>query len=367
MRKTSILLLYWGRRGLTQFTLEAARAALASDTLKTSISVSRQNEAFGEFEVFGPSLFPVETFASSAGAVGNTWRIPVLRRQLSEHLRQNRVEAVVELMPHVWSAAIAPVIRASGARFSTLVHDATPHAGDYRSRIAHFLLKRPAATADKIITLSDAVTKEVLTRGGMNPKKVVTLFHPQLSYTLPKRRVMPSPGAPLRLIFLGRIMAYKGLPLFLDTLEVLRARSIPFEAGVYGEGQLGDLGPHLRSLGVDVINRWLSAEEIGAVLLRSHAVLLTHTGASQSGVAASAVGAGVPVVVTPVGGLIAQIRDGIDGIVATRTEATAVADAVERLFIPENYARICDALATSNANRSMPAFIHQAVEATLRR
>jgi glycosyltransferase involved in cell wall biosynthesis len=60
--------------------------------------------------------------------------------------------------------------------------------------------------------------------------------------------------------------------------------------------------------------------------------VLAHIEASQSGVAASAVGAGAPIVATPVGGLLEQVVDGETGLLAARPDADALADALRRLI-----------------------------------
>ncbi len=71
-------------------------------------------------------------------------------------------------------------------------------------------------------------------------------------------------------------------------------------------------------LGANVVNRWLNEEESPTALSAHHAVVLAHIEASQSGVAASAVGAGAPIISTPVGGLREQVVDGETGLLAER-------------------------------------------------
>ena len=88
-------------------------------------------------------------------------------------------------------------------------------------------------------------------------------------------------------------------------------------------GASGPSAARLEAIGAEVVNCWLDASEIGPVLARYHAVVLSHTDASQSGVAAAAIGAGVPVVAMPVGGLIEQVVDGVTGLVALRADARA--------------------------------------------
>ena len=58
-----------------------------------------------------------------------------------------------------------------------------------------------------------------------------------------------------------------------------------------------------------------------------------RTEASQSGVVALALGAGMPSIVTPVGGLPSQMIPGVTGLVVEAISGEAVAAAMETLII----------------------------------
>ena len=85
--------------------------------------------------------------------------------------------------------------------------------------------------------------------------------------------------------------------------------------------------------------------------------MLSHIEASQSAVAATAFGLGLPVVANPIGGLGEQIADGQTGIVAKRADAQALAEAVMRLLDPDLYSHICRTIAASKDQRSMLRFV----------
>ena len=129
-RSPRIMLLYWGRRGaMTQFALEAARAACQMDGVISFISVSRQNEDFAAYEELGNSLFSIDTFDTNIGALTQAWRIPLLRHRLAARLRMERIQAVIDLMPHVWAPFLVPAIRRTGARYVAVAHDASGASG----------------------------------------------------------------------------------------------------------------------------------------------------------------------------------------------------------------------------------------------
>jgi glycosyltransferase involved in cell wall biosynthesis len=258
------------------------------------------------------------------------------------------------------------MIKPRGVRYASIIHDADIHPGDYRSASIRYLTGRTISQADAVLTLSDAVSRRLAATRRVPEKKLFTLFHPDLDYGATQMRVAPRTGEPIRLAFLGRIMPYKGLPLFLDTVERLRGEGVPIEVGVFGEGALGDSARRLEAVGAEIVNRWLTEQEIAAILARYHILVLSHIEASQSGVAATAFGAGLPVVATPVGGLVEQIKDGINGILAARVDAPALGDAIKRLRSdPALFEEISRNILTSGRERSMGRFVQKSIEYAL--
>jgi glycosyltransferase involved in cell wall biosynthesis len=369
-----VMFTYWGRRGLTQMTHDIAATALADPDGEATVCVSRQNEAFDTFAALGPSIFPVDTFAANSGALTSAWRIPLLRRSLLARLKADRTEAVIELMPHVWSPAIMPAVQASGVRYISIIHDAKPHPGDYRTRVVNRLLDRVRHQADRLITLSEVVAAQVAADDPVLASKLTPLFHPDLVFRSKARApamplAPPQAGHPLRLLWLGRIMPYKGLPLFLDAVEHLRGAGVAVKIGVFGEGALGECRARLDALGseAEVVNRWLTDAEIADILPRFHSVVLSHVEASQSGVASTALGAGLPIVATPVGGLVEQIRDGETGILAERVDAPALAAAIMRLLHdPELFRRMTETIAARRHDRSTKRFVDACIAEAVR-
>jgi glycosyltransferase involved in cell wall biosynthesis len=355
-----IMFLYWGRRGLARFVLELSRAALRSSAVTPCISVSRQNEAFAAFARLGPSMLAVDTFRTSLGALAQAWRIPVLQRRLLKRLAEDRIQAVVDVMPHVWSPFIAAAIRRAGVCYVCVLHDHDPHPGDWA---APAMIMRHAAVsrADHVLTLSKFVADRLIEAGRMKPSKVSSLFFPDLSYGRSLQARKRPPGAPLRLLFFGRIMRYKGLDLFIEAIELLRMEGITVKVGVFGEGPVGANAERLSLIGAEVVNRWIAEAEIPPILERFDAVVASHIEASQSGVVGMALGAGLPVVATPVGGLVEQVVDGVTGIMAAAVNGRSLADAVKRLLDAEVYAAICENIVRTRDQRSMDRFVNECV------
>jgi glycosyltransferase involved in cell wall biosynthesis len=360
--RTPVLLLYLGQRGaMPRFTLEATRAARATRDVTASVCVARGNELFASFAEFGDDLVGVDTFSSGAGAILAAWRIPLVRTTLADHIRARGVRLVIELMPHIWSPFLSSAIHCASARYVTIVHDASAHPGDMTA-LVNSILGMAAVRADRVVTLSKTVTDQLKAVGRVSSEKIVTLFHPDLSYgPLPVRRPR-EPDAPLRFLFFGRIMPYKGLGLFVDAIEKLRRSGIPVEAGVFGEGDMGAEGARLTALGAEVVNRWLAEDEIASVLVRHDVMVVSHIEASQSGVIATAFGAGLPVVATPVGALPEQVEHGVTGLVADAISAEALSTAIQQLALDHGlYGTLCEGVKASWELRSMQRFVRECV------
>ena len=149
-------------------------------------------------------------------------------------------------------------------------------------------------------------------------------------------------------------------------VEILRHEGIAVEIGVFGEGALGANAVRLEAMRAEVVNRWLTESEIAAILPRFHALVFPYTEASQSGVAAAAFGAGLPIIATPVGGLVDQVIDGVTGVIARQVDARGLSEAAKRLLFDEAaYRTICDNIASSREQRSMRSFVREIVSHSL--
>lgn len=358
-----LMFVYLGRRGFSRFVLNVIRAAIIDQKLAATVIISRQNERHESFLEFGSSILSVDTFSKNSGAILNAWRLPLIRSKIRSEIIRIRPDVIIELMPHVWSSFIFSGSIMKHLRYMPVIHDYRPHLGDHRSASVNWFLKRALLRSDKVFTLSHAVASHLNKENIHDKRKIVSLFHPDLDFGVHRKLESPPPRGVVRLLFFGRIMRYKGLEMFLDMVDQLRNRGISVDISVIGEGDLRSSLSRLSSMGAEVINRWLSDTEIGYHLPRFHAVVLSHVEASQSGVAAAALGAGIPVVATPVGGIVEQIIHGETGLIARRADAVALAEAVEAMISsPGLYDHICRSIDASREDRSVGRFVQRCVE-----
>jgi glycosyltransferase involved in cell wall biosynthesis len=365
--KRPLMLAYWGRYGaLPQLTLEIGGACgRVGHASRTTISISTTNELFDGYGRLGELIFPVQTYVSPFAALDMAALLR-LRRNLMEKLVADGTRAFVTLMPHIWSPLITPMLRQAGIRHTVIIHDADPHLGDRTALLNRWLL-REAKTADQVVTLTSAIAERLVQSDIVPEKKISVLFHPDLTYG-PKMAAGEISRGPLRVLFFGRMLPYKGLSGFTGAMEILKRAGVSINVGVFGAGEMGPDHERLENLGAEVVNEWINPIKIANILERYDVVVVSHTKASQSGVIAAAHGAGLPVIATPVGGLPAQIIPEVTGLIAADTSAEAIAAAVRRFAEDRNLLlRIRQGIMDTRKDRSMERFFLALREVALNR
>ena len=209
--------------------------------------------------------------------------------------------------------------------------------------------------ANGLIVLSDHVGEEAQKVYDFPANRIWTIAHGAFSFGDDKTMARSFPkDQPLRLLFLGRIVKYKGLGLLLDAYRILRERNVPVILDIVGSGSLKPYQDQLEGLEqVNIENKWLEEQEIDAALKRSDIMVLPYIEASQSGVAAAALTAALPLIATPVGGLVEQIIDRQTGLIADAVSAASLADTIEQLATSPHLYETCSAAALDFANSTL--------------
>ncbi len=141
-------------------------------------------------------------------------------------------------------------------------------------------------------------------------------------------------------LFVGLIRPYKGVDLLLEAVARLPAAS-DWRLVVAGEpwGAFG-AGLAARAGGADVARRvsflpgWVPEPELPRLLAAADLVVLPYRAGSQSAVAPLALGAGLPVLSTTVGGLPEVVRHGVDGWLVEPGSSEALLQALLTLDRP---------------------------------
>jgi glycosyltransferase involved in cell wall biosynthesis len=169
--------------------------------------------------------------------------------------------------------------------------------------------------ADRVVVHSEAGAEE-LAAAGLDRERIAVIPHPV--FDSPAHE--PSPPNGTTLLFFGLLRAYKGVDLLIRALPSLpEARAVvagdPLEPAEPLQRLAEEQGVADR---IDWRLGFLPDEEIAALLERSTAVVLPYRHAGSSGVLATALGHGRPVVISAIPGL----ADDVERFGAGRTFAT---------------------------------------------
>ncbi len=353
----NLLLVQWGRRGAgVQYLLRLAQEMAPRLPGRLYVSASRQSTLFEETVATGLPCVTVETYSGAASALRRSFDLPRLRRHLRVELERHRIGLTLVCMPHPWNAAVADVFRSSGRRLVTIVHDAVPHPGE-RYPLPAWLLAREIGLSDGIVTFSRHVAGAVRSRYGTPAARIFEAALPSLvPETIARMRMRPA--RPVRLLFLGRVLPYKGLDLLLDTMHRLEGR-VPVRLNIVGSGIGRGLARRIAAMpDVRLDDRWISESEFPRILDRADILIAPYREASQSGVVPAALAAGVPAIVTPVGGLVEQVENGRTGLIAGAVSTDALAGAIARLAGDHELYRRCSAGALEVSSTSLSWTAH---------
>lgn len=334
MKRLKVLLWHWGRRGGgPRYTLELARVLAARPDMDVFLSLSRQAEIYAAFDdIPVAGRFDIDTYKSVPQFILRSAQLPWLRRRFRHYLRQNDIDVVFCTMDHLWNTFMTGAIHEAGALYLLTVHDATRHPGEDQNW-RRWLLSRDIAASDSAVVLSRAVGESVRSYYDYPSERIFLSTHGHFGdKTHYYPRYLPS-DRPVRLLFFGRILPYKGIDLLLEALPLLRTEFPAVELEIWGTG---DLTPYRAMLeqtsNVRVENRWIEEREIVSIFAGTDLAVLPYREASQSGVVATAFAAGMPCIVTPISGLSEQVADGKTGVIAAGVTAADFANAILRVL-----------------------------------
>ncbi len=358
-----ILLWHWGKEGAgAKFTGALARGL--SDLPGTELAVSAATSSDLARDITDGTDLPlqsVRTFegdkASWSGKLAAGFALlglPRIGAEFSGAMAEFGPDVALCAFQSIWDLAALPVLRRAASRFVLVLHDAEPHPGD-RYPMRGAVLGWEVRSADALIALSDHVAREAQRIYGFPADRIYTVPHGAFTFGEPVLVPRQFPvGRPFRILFFGRIVAYKGLGLLLEAYRLLRDQGLSIELAIAGSGDMSPYRATIEGLdGITLQNGWVDDEAIAEALLRADAVILPYIEASQSGVAAASFSAALPVIATPVGGLVEQVDDGQTGLIAEAVSAAALAAAIARLATSPELYESCSAGAFRHARDTL--------------
>lgn len=326
--RPTLVLVYWGiRGGGARYTFELARALGENDECTVIVSLNARNELLGQFRELASEKdieLDVRRFVGPGRA--KAWFALFPGPFSFGNWCRRRNGRVIVTMGNPLSFPVALTLRASGVPLTHVVHDAVRHQGE-RSSLMHLSVRWAARLATNVVALS-ADVRNRLTINWHVPAGRVTVI-PHGPFYAAEAEILRDAGEfgeeriTRQVLFLGRILPYKGLALLLQAWTDIHGEFPDARLVVAGEGDLSPYAPWLQSPSIEVVNHWLDDQEIIDLMAGSALLVLPYVEASQSGVIGIAHSFSVPVLCTRVGGLVDQASPESDTLVAPTRAALA--------------------------------------------
>jgi len=193
--------------------------------------------------------------------------------------------------------------------------------------------------ADRLMAVSAAM-KERMTSFGIDPRKIAVVPNGLDSIFVPEDRevargqagLSAQKGGEKTILFCGRLSPEKGVDVLLDAAKLLDSRGIPFYLLLVGDGPMRKtLRVHAARLGLEGKVRFageVPPQKVPALMNSSHVLCLPSHSEGWPNVVMEALGCGVPVVASRVGGVPEILSKPGSGLMVPAGDREALADAL---------------------------------------
>ncbi|CAK7193164.1 hypothetical protein COMNV_01377 [Commensalibacter sp. Nvir] len=329
MNNINILVWQWGRKGAgPKIAVEFTKALRLIDDINPILSLSRQSETISKI-TYCDYKISVNTYKNYFGYLKCVCLSPLRIVTLVKTLKKYKIKYAFCMMPGPLDSIMAIALRYLKIPFIVIIHDAYPHPGDGYI-FQNFLQKLLIKQCSYIVSLTNYTQAQLKTQNVAKGKQFLSGWHPPFEFP---ENTNPSPlkNNKIHILNFGRLLYYKGLDLLEEALNQLSSYK-SFELRIIGNGPhtsiLDKLANHPN---VSVENRWVPEEEISSLMDWADLIILPYKDASQSGIAATALAYGKPILTTKVGGLVEQLAHE-QFVYFCEPNATSIAKELEKVL-----------------------------------
>lgn len=341
-----VLIIYLGSRGGGAVdTYEIVSALKKVGKHSYSLMISENNALLSMYKNINlEKLFVVKTFRRTPFSlfVNTLFFINILK--IIKIIIKEKPDVLLFTMFHPWVPIVAVLSKSilRNIRIIHIVHNPL-NLDAVESRLYNSIINRleefMIRISDNIITLSKFTGEYLLNKMKIDRSKVKILRfggHDKLFRHSFNHKGFAS-NSKIRLLFFGRILKYKGIDILIDSYELMLKEGIDVYLTIAGEGSIDStLLEKAKKLGVNLINRWISEDELLKLLEETDIVIAPYKQASQSGPVSIATALGIPVIATKVGGLTEQVIDGVNGILVEPNSPEGIKEAVKKFIEDKN-------------------------------
>ncbi|MEO5754266.1 MAG: glycosyltransferase family 1 protein, partial [Chthoniobacterales bacterium] len=172
-----------------------------------------------------------------------------------------------------------------------------------------------------------------------------------------------SDGTGIRLLFVGRVSKEKDLDILVQAFRNLRAEKLPVQLSIVGHGPYSDT--LARMMPEACYTGYLSGTELAKAYASSDIFVFPSTTDTFGNVIIEAQAAGLPVVVSDVGGPRELVTEGVNGLITKARDAADFSAAIRRLVQDESLRKEMSAAARRSVeDRSWPRAFRKFWDAT---
>jgi len=242
---------------------------------------------------------PFETYDSTYNLLLNSLSV---RKRINKLLTGLKKEhgSIQLYMPafHPWNILFINWVSKQATCSSIVtIHDFITHSGE-SSAIVEKLQVLTVRKADQVITLSNYVKNQLVSKLGQADKCIV-VPHPSLDAGTKNHLDYSATPA---LLFIGRVLKYKGLDNLVEAVKDLNIEKLT----IAGKQKTSFKSA---SKNIEVIDAYLSENQIAELLATHHILVLPYLEASQSGILSMGIAAEMVMVISQVGGLSEQLPE----------------------------------------------------------
>lgn len=254
----------------------------------------------------------------------------IARKSLLRQATEGGIRSVVIIMSSPWDLFLGMRLEKSGVKVVRIIHDANPHPGEkFPPKIWINLLTKDCS---RIVTLSNYVARELTTNHKVDSTKIMVCSFPTPKIQNNQNKKTLSPK---KILLIGRGKKYQGQKLLEETWDLIDKTDKILV--IAGEG----FKPNPKHPDIEYKNWWMTREEMLDEISTSDLVVFPYIEASQSGTIPICKALGIPVLVTPVGGLIEQVEDGVTGLISAGISPNRLANAfVNAMSVNWNFENI---------------------------
>ena len=326
MNKVTLISLQ--KRGGGALDILGLSDGLCENKFRHEVVISSYNEFSDRFnDNEYRKVVRVKTF--SGGFAGLLWSIMCLRPvSFVSGVAKAKPQTVHVLNFHPWIRFLYLVRPFYKFRIIYSPQDNPFDPKEKNPPLMNFLEKFFVKNADGVIAYSKSVGDGL---NGYISKQAAVMplgIYPRVYGEFEKK--FNSTGA-LDMLFFGRVEAYKGVDVLIDSYRILKDKNEKVRLTIAGRGDLPvELARKAKELGIVLKNYWLSNEELGGLIRSADVIVAPYKEATQSAVVMTAISYLIPVIVTDVGSLPDYVTDGYNGYVVGPNDASAIARSVEK-------------------------------------